>query len=184
MTLRLRLVHKVVDTFLIDTHIVVTDPVVVQVIELVVILHRVLLVARVPDIAPTIGSRLLVFSLSLTLLLRLALTFLAIIGLLLVSAVLLDWSKRVVKLEPRQHRLYQVLEVVSATDITCLREIFRATNVFFVCRGWLSTGGTRAVVAPLLRRFLSILFSSCGSLFPLLVLVRLQSKNGTVSLCL
>ena len=98
-----------------DSDVLVADPAVVKIIELVVVLHRSWLLTR----GSSICSGLLVITTGTfiyCLLLGLPLDLLSVVGLFLMAAILLDWSQRIVEFQSCKHRFDQIFKAM-ATDI-------------------------------------------------------------------
>ena len=137
--LRLRFNDEVRDAIVVKPIIVVADPAVIQVVELVIILNILLIsgVRRFRLLTKLLTRLNFCFRLSRHItsgFLGLALGFLAVIGAALMPAILLDGSKGAVELESGEHGFYQVFKTVAASDPTGLRLlVLGSANVLLVC---------------------------------------------------
>jgi len=130
---RVGLIHEVVHAVVVQSHIVVADPAVVQVVKLFIIMHL-LFLTRVADCA-ALGRGLAILCTGgafVLLLLLGGLTLFAIVCLPLMATILLDGGERVVQLDARHHRLDEVLEAMASSDVARLRVVLRAADVFLV----------------------------------------------------
>ena len=182
--MRVLIVHEVVDSIIIQANVIVTNPSVVEVVEFVIELHLSRLISRSPAIA--LGHRaalscvflaLLAGSSSLLLLLLgLGLRLLLVYGFALVPTVLLDGCERIIKLESGKHRLDEVLEAMTSSDII-LGIVFWATNIFFIKIDrfdWLLSGDTSTLLPSNCRIVLSVLLCGRSPFLLLRVEVQLQ----------